>query len=224
SSHNPTNYQLYYVAYFCGGTIGLVYSNNLGQIAQSLGQSSKTTTLVTLYSSSSFFGRLLSATPDYIRAKFYFARTGWLAIALLPTPIALFLLASSGTASALQVGTALIGLSSGFIFAAAVSITSELFGPNGVGVNHNILITNIPIGSLIYGFLAALVYDSHGSTGIKSMTDSVVCMGRGCYYLTFVWWGCLSVLGLGSSLVLFIRTRRTYQRFEQARISSNIDS
>ncbi|KAJ0247087.1 Nodulin-like domain-containing protein [Hirschfeldia incana] len=218
------DFWLYYVAYFCGGTIGLVYSNNLGQIAQSLGQSSKTPTLVTLYSSFSFFGRLLSATPDYIRAKFYFARTGWLAIALFPTPIALFLLASSGTASALQAGTALIGLSSGFIFAAAVSITSELFGPDSVGVNHNILITNIPIGSLIYGFLAALVYDSHGSTGIKSMTDSVVCMGRSCYYLTFVWWGCLSVLGLGSSLVLFIRTRRAYQRFEQARISSNIDS
>ncbi|KAF2552046.1 hypothetical protein F2Q68_00037163, partial [Brassica cretica] len=156
--------------------------------------------------------------------KVYFARTGWLAIALLPTPIALFLLASSGTASALQVGTALMGLSSGFIFAAAVSITSELFGPNSVGVNHNILITNIPIGSLIYGFLAALVYDSHGTTGIKSMTDSVVCMGRGCYRMTFVWWGCLSVLGLGSSLVLFIRTRKAYQRFEQARISSNIDS
>lgn len=158
----------------------------------------------------------------YACRKVYFARTGWLAIALLPTPIALFLLASSGNASALQAGTALIGLSSGFIFAAAVSITSELFGPNSVGVNHNILITNIPIGSLIYGFLAALVYDSHGFTGIKTVTDSVVCMGRGCYYLTFVWWGCLSVLGLGSSLVLFIRTRRAYRRFEQSRISSNM--
>lgn len=62
------DFWLYYVAYFCGGTIGLVYSNNLGQIAQSLGESSKTTTLVTLYSSFSFFGRLLSAVPDYIRA------------------------------------------------------------------------------------------------------------------------------------------------------------
>ncbi|CAD5328438.1 unnamed protein product [Arabidopsis thaliana] len=219
-----SDFWLYYITYFCGGTIGLVYSNNLGQIAQSLGQSSNTTTLVTLYSAFSFFGRLLSATPDYIRAKVYFARTGWLAIALLPTPFALFLLASSGNASALQAGTALMGLSSGFIFAAAVSITSELFGPNSVGVNHNILITNIPIGSLIYGFLAALVYDSHGFTGTKSMTsESVVCMGRDCYYLTFVWWGCLSLLGLGSSLVLFIRTRRAYQRFEQARISSNIN-
>ncbi|CDY26384.1 BnaA02g23860D [Brassica napus] len=215
-----SDFWLYYVAYFCGGTIGLVYSNNLGQIAQSLGQSSETTTLVTLYSSFSFFGRLLSATPDYIRAKFYFARTGWLTVALLPTTIALFLLASSGSLSALQAGTALIGLSSGFIFAAAVSITSELFGPNSVGVNHNILITNIPIGSLVYGFLAALVYESHSMAGSK--TESVICMGRDCYFLTFVWWGCLSVIGLASSIVLFLRTRRAYQRFEQDRITSSM--
>ena len=61
------DFWLYYVAYFCGGTIGLVYSNNLGQIAQSLGLSSSISTLVTLYSAFSFFGRLLSAVPDYIR-------------------------------------------------------------------------------------------------------------------------------------------------------------
>ncbi|KAJ6703813.1 putative NODULIN-LIKE PROTEIN [Salix viminalis] len=139
----------------------LVRSNNLGQIAESLGQSSNTTTLVTLYSSFSFFGRLLSAAPDYIRAKVYFARTGWLALGLVPTPIAFFLLVASGNGVALHIGTALVGLSSGFIFAAAVSITSELFGPNSIGVNHNILITNIPIGSLVYGVLAAVVYDSN---------------------------------------------------------------
>lgn len=62
------DFWLYYLAYFCGGTIGLVYSNSLGQIAQSLGQGSETTTLLSLYSSFSFFGRLLSAAPDYIRA------------------------------------------------------------------------------------------------------------------------------------------------------------
>jgi len=61
------DFWLYYIAYFCGGTIGLVYSNNLGQIAQSLGLSSSISTLVTLYSAFSFFGRLLSAVPDYIR-------------------------------------------------------------------------------------------------------------------------------------------------------------
>ncbi|CAA2983544.1 protein NUCLEAR FUSION DEFECTIVE 4-like [Olea europaea var. sylvestris] len=217
------DFWLYYLAYFCGGTIGLVYSNNLGQIAQSLGQSSTTSRLITMYSSFSFFGRLLSATPDFIRRKFYFARTGWLVIALLPTPIAFFLLAATGTEMALQAGTALIGLSSGFIFAAAVSITSELFGPNSVGVNHNILITNIPIGSLVYGFLAATFYDSNAESRPGLMTDSMVCMGRKCYFSTFIWWGSISILGIASSLILFLRTRLAYDRFERNRLSTILD-
>ncbi|KAJ4950522.1 hypothetical protein NE237_027354 [Protea cynaroides] len=225
------DFWLYYLAYFCGGTIGLVYSNNLGQIAQSLGFSSETTTLVTLYSSCSFFGRLLSATPDFIRGAVYFARTGWLSIALLPTPIAFLVLALSGSSAALHIGTAFIGLSSGFIFAAAVSITSELFGPNSMGVNHNILITNIPIGSLSYGLLAAMVYDAHLVSSVRNLTNlgpavryltdlgetSTVCMGKVCYHETFVWWACISVFGLMCSILLFIRTRPAYALFEQNR-------
>ena len=139
-------------------------------------------------------------------------------IALVPTPIAFFLLAASGSATALHAGTALVGLSSGFIFAAAVSITSELFGPNSVSVNHNILITNIPIGSLVYGLLAALVYDANANSGLRGVvTDSIVCMGRQCYLLTFVWWGCISVLGLASSMMLFLRTKHAYDNFEHKR-------
>lgn len=57
---------LYYIAYFCGGTLGLVYSNNLGQIAQSLGHGLMTLKLIAIYASFSFFGRLLSAAPDFI--------------------------------------------------------------------------------------------------------------------------------------------------------------
>ncbi|CAI9094902.1 OLC1v1030732C2 [Oldenlandia corymbosa var. corymbosa] len=216
------DFWLYFFAYFCGGTIGLVYSNNLGQIAQSLGQGSRISVLLTLYSSFSFFGRLLSAVPDFIRTKFYFARTGWLAVALLPTPIAFFLLAATGSEMALEVGTSLIGLSSGFIFAAAVSITSELFGPCSAGVNHNILITNIPVGSLLYGFLAAVVYDANSGSGLSTVTESVVCMGRKCYFYTFVWWGCISVIGLVSSVLLLLRTRPAYDRFEKSRIYTTL--
>ncbi|KAK6947276.1 Nodulin-like [Dillenia turbinata] len=214
------DFWLYYIAYFCGGTIGLVYSNNLGQIAESLGFSADTTSLLSVYSSFSFFGRLLTAAPDFIRTKLYFARTGWFAIALVPTPIAFFLLAASLSSAALHIGTALIGLSSGFIFAAAVSVTAELFGPNSVGVNHNILITNIPVGSLIYGLLAALVYDSSASN--RQLSDMVLCMGKKCYFLTFVLWGSISVLGLASSLLLFLRTRPAYQRFEHSRIFTQL--
>ncbi|XP_075495864.1 LOW QUALITY PROTEIN: protein NUCLEAR FUSION DEFECTIVE 4-like [Primulina tabacum] len=210
------DFWLYFVAYFCGGTIGLVYSNNLGQIAQSLGHSSFNSRLITIYSSFSFFGRLLSAAPDFMRPKAYFARTGWFTVAILPTPIAFVLLAVAGSdMMAVQVGTALIGFSSGFIFAAAVSITSELFGPNSVGVNHNILIANIPIGSLVYGFLAAIVYDMNGTTTTGLLGDPIVCMGKKCYFYTFVWWGCISVLGIASSLLLFLRTRPLYLELER---------
>ncbi|XP_010942966.1 protein NUCLEAR FUSION DEFECTIVE 4 [Elaeis guineensis] len=211
------DFWLYYVAYFCGATVGLVYSNNLGQIAQSLGMESKTTMFVTVYSSCSFFGRLLSAAPDFLRGKVHFARTGWLGIALVPMPLAFFLLAEVGDGHALLAGTALVGLSSGFIFAAAVAVTSDLFGPNSVGVNHNILITNIPLGSLLYGLLAALVYDANGnSSSMEVLTGDgmVVCMGRKCYATTFLWWGCVTLVGLLSSLFLFLRTRPAYDQAE----------
>lgn len=175
----------------------------------------------------------------YICSKVYYPRTGWLAVALLPTPIALFMLAASGGGVALYVGTALIGISSGFVFSAAVSITSELFGPNSAAVNHNILITNIPIGSLFYGLLAALVYDSNeGSSTISSSTtirttletslskEATLCVGRKCYGQTFLWWGCFSIFGLASSFLLFLRTRPAYDRFERnrcKRLSSSED-
>ncbi|PPD72621.1 hypothetical protein GOBAR_DD30481 [Gossypium barbadense] len=213
------DFWLYYVAYFCGGTIGLVYSNNLGQITQSLGYNSKISAVVTLYSSFSFFGRLFSAAPDFLHGYVNFARTGWLAAALVPTPIAFFLLAVSGSEVVLHASTAMIGLSSGFVFSAAVSITSELFGPNSAGINHNILITNIPIGSLLYGLLAALVYDSNVTSSVDKnvLQEAIVCMGRDCYIQTFIFWGCISLLGLISSFLLFLRTRPAYDDHETNR-------
>lgn len=211
------DFWLYYIAYFCGGTIGLVYSNNLGQIAQSLGHYSQTSSLVTLYSTFSFFGRLLAAAPDFLSRKIHFARTGWFAVALVPTPIAFILLAISGSEPALHIGTGLIGLSSGFVFSAAVSITSELFGPNSVGVNHNILITNIPLGSCLYGLLAALIYDwnAMSSTQTTWLHEMTMCMGRKCYLQTFIWWSCMSMVGLVSSFLLFLRTKQAYDNFEK---------
>ena len=155
----------------------------------------------------------------YQCSKVYFARTGWLAVALVPTPIAFFLLAASGSEAALHAGTSMIGLSSGFVFSAAVSVTSELFGPNSVSVNHNILITNIPIGSLLYGLLAALVYDSNVKSSIQEnlLEEAMVCMGRDCYLQTFICWGCISLLGLISSFLLFLRTRPAYDHYERNR-------
>ncbi|CAN4126086.1 unnamed protein product [Withania somnifera] len=213
------DFWLYYLVYFCGGTLVLVYSNNLGQISESLGYGSEISFLVALYSACSFFGRLLSTAPDFLRNKMYYARTAWLAFALTPTPLAFFLLVLSGSKAALSVATALVGLSSGFVFSAAASITSELFGPKSAGVNHNILITNIPLGSLLYGLLAALVYEANlvKPNQVLVSDGSKVCMGRNCYIQTFMWWGSISLLGLATSLLLFLRTKAAYDSQERSR-------
>ncbi|MQL84042.1 hypothetical protein Taro_016529 [Colocasia esculenta] len=223
------DFWLYYVGYLCGATVGLVYSNNLGQIAESLGRGGDgTTALVGIYSACSFFGRLLSSFPDLISSNAKenrrLARTGWLAAGLAPMPVAFFLLAGGGSsAGVLLVCTAVVGLSSGFVFAAAVSVTAELFGVDSVGVNHNILVSNIPLGSLLYGLLAAQLYDSGARGGVVSAPSggggrlAVVCMGEQCYAGTFRWWGLITTVGVACSAALFLRTRAAYSRFFESR-------
>ncbi|KAB5512945.1 hypothetical protein DKX38_029973 [Salix brachista] len=58
------DFWLYFFVYFSGATLGLVYLNNLGQIAESRGFSG-TSSLVSLSSSFGFFGRLLPSFLDY---------------------------------------------------------------------------------------------------------------------------------------------------------------
>ncbi|KVH89304.1 Major facilitator superfamily domain, general substrate transporter [Cynara cardunculus var. scolymus] len=217
------DFWLYYIAYFCGGTIGLVYNNNLGQICQSLGYISETKALVTIYSTCSFLGRLFSAAADlvgcfYHQTHMYTARTGRLTLAIVPIPIAFLVLVLSDSKIALHTATGLMGISCGFLISTAISITSELFGSKSSGINHNILITNIPLGSLLYGLLAALIYDSNIDSSNEEVVDgSKVCIGRRCYNETFGLWGCISFVGFASSFLLFLRTKAAYEEYYNRR-------
>ena len=62
------DFWLYFFSYMFSGTLGLVFLNNLGQIAESRGLG-QTSTLVSLSSSFGFFGRLLPSFLDYYSAK-----------------------------------------------------------------------------------------------------------------------------------------------------------
>ena len=58
------DFWLYFFVYLFGATLGLVFLNNLGQIAESRGYSG-TSSLVSLSSSFGFFGRLMPSIGDY---------------------------------------------------------------------------------------------------------------------------------------------------------------
>ncbi|KAF8010485.1 hypothetical protein BT93_J1197 [Corymbia citriodora subsp. variegata] len=199
------DFWLYFFVYLFGATLGLVFLNNLGQIAESRG-SSKTSSLVSLSSSFGFFGRLIPSLFDYIfeRRKYVVSRPASMAALMAPMVGAYFLLLSPAMA-ALYVSTAVIGVCTGAITSISVATTTELFGIKNFGVNHNILVTNIPIGSFVFGYGAALLYRSRRGSGSK-------CMGMECYSTTFVIWGCLCLLGTVLALVLYARTRKFYSR------------
>eukprot|EP01018_Ginkgo_biloba_P004610 Gb_23375 [translate_table: standard] len=217
---------LLFFVYFCGATLGLVFLNNLGQIVESRGFS-KASIFVSLSSSSSFFGRLASALPDYLlKTKIRLPRPAWMGILMLPMAAAFFLLLTN-TSVSLYIGTAVLGICTGAITSIAISTTSELFGLKNFGVNHNLVVVNIPLGSLLFGYIAGLLYDNQAghqsplkSPGSGSYQHRTVCHGTDCYNDTFLIWGSVCCLGLILSLILSIRTRAFYQRLYRSMITN----
>ncbi|CAI0399634.1 unnamed protein product [Linum tenue] len=201
---------VYFGAYLCGPTIGLVFLNNLGQIAESRGEL-RTASLVALSSSFGFFGRLVPSFLDYFlaRSRCKISRPASIAALMAPMAAAFFLLVINTTASfnhvALYVSTAVIGVCTGAITSISVSTTSDLFGTANFSLNHNIVVANIPLGSFAFGYLAAFFYHREGGGGGK-------CMGMLCYRDTFVIWGSLCGFGTLLALVLHARTRKLYSQ------------
>ncbi|KAK1364725.1 protein NUCLEAR FUSION DEFECTIVE 4 [Heracleum sosnowskyi] len=197
------DFWLYFFVYLFGATLGLVYLNNLGQVVESRGHS-RTTTLVSLSSSFCFFGRLVPSLLEYhfTRTKYMGSRAGTMAMMMAPMSGAFFILLINSNI-ALYISTAIISLSTGAISTISVSATRELFGAKDFGINHNILIINIPIGSFIFGNAAAVLYrrNSDGS-------DVGKCMGMTCYQTSFMIWGSLCCLGTLLALILHSRTKK----------------
>ncbi|KAF0923647.1 hypothetical protein E2562_006627 [Oryza meyeriana var. granulata] len=196
------DFWLYFLSYMFSGTLGLVFLNNLGQIAESRGIG-QTSTLVSLSSSFGFFGRLLPAFMDYYSAKsgYSISRTGCMASLMAPMAGAFFLLLNQRDFF-LYLATAVIGTCTGAITSVAVSATSELFGTKNFGVNHNVVVANIPVGSLCFGYFAAFLYQREaGARG------TLTCAGAGCYSETFAIWGSTCAVGTLLCIVLYARSR-----------------
>ncbi|GJM92708.1 hypothetical protein PR202_ga09201 [Eleusine coracana subsp. coracana] len=194
------DFWLYFFSYMFSGTLGLVFLNNLGQIAESR-RLAQTSTLVSLSSSFGFFGRLLPSFLDYYSAKsgYSISRTGSMATLMAPMAGAFFLLLNQGDFF-LYLSTAVIGTCTGAITSVAVSATSELFGTENFGVNHNVVVSNIPVGSLCFGYFAAYLYQ-RGAAGSNS------CIGAACYQETFLLWGAMCAVGTLLCAVLYARSR-----------------
>ncbi|GMH12792.1 hypothetical protein Nepgr_014633 [Nepenthes gracilis] len=197
------NFWLYFFVYFLGATLGLVYLNNLGQIAESRSHSN-VCSLVSFSSAFGFFGRLFPVFQHYFYSRSKKRIPGPASIVCMMVPMAGgFFLLVNGADLSLYFSTAIIGACTGAITSISVSVTTELFGTNNFGVNHNIVVANIPMGSFVFGNLAALLYR-------KARKVHERCIGLDCYKNTFIIWGTLCSVGIILALILHLRTRKFY--------------
>ncbi|KAL8549001.1 hypothetical protein ACS0TY_008040 [Phlomoides rotata] len=197
---------LYFFVYFFGATLGLVYLNNLAQIAESRGYWG-ISTLVSFSSAFSFFGRLLPSLLDFFfpKSKHIVSRGGAMGGLMIPMCGA-FVLLLNGNHISLYISTGIISICTGAITSISVSTTTELFGTKNFGVNHNILVSNIPIGSFLFGDFAALLYNK----GRNRVSGGGTCMGQNCYSTTFIIWASLCALGTLLAFTLHARTNKLY--------------
>ncbi|PKI57020.1 hypothetical protein CRG98_022524 [Punica granatum] len=150
-----------------------------------------------------FFMYLLGATLGLVQ-KYMISRPACVVALMAPMTGSFFLLLNPSNLC-LYISTAVIGVCTGAITSISVSLTTELFGKKNFGVNHNVLVANIPIGSFVFGYLAAVLYRREGNGDGK-------CIGMECYRNTFIIWGSLCFLGTNLALLLYARSRSFYSQ------------
>uniref|UniRef100_A0A5B7ANM2 Uncharacterized protein n=1 Tax=Davidia involucrata TaxID=16924 RepID=A0A5B7ANM2_DAVIN len=199
------NFWLYFWVNACGVTLGMVYAYNLERISESRGNK-EASFLLAIPSTFGYFGKVFSVSFDwYTREKRLLSRPAVIVLAMIPMPVSFFLLTSDSNIC-LYISTCILGICSGAINVISASTTSELFGFQNSKIIHNIVLTNIPIGSLLFGYVAALNYD------IKGGGNTGKCIGPACYSKTFIIWGSICYVGTVLSFVLHFRIQKFHSK------------
>ncbi|KAI9156874.1 hypothetical protein LWI28_013511 [Acer negundo] len=210
------DFWLFYWMNMCGATLGMVYLNNL-KIISELQSYNDAYSLLATSSSYGFFGRIFSTIFTwYTRENSVISKPGLIMFMMLPMPVVFFMLMSSNNIS-LYISTGIIGSSSGAISAiigSPITSTSTSSSSSSSSSSDQVLIslsnsvvyqpvilpTNIPIGTLIFGFLAALNYQRDG--------HKICFWGLKCHQFTFITWGCACSIATSLSFSLYLRSRK----------------
>lgn len=120
----------------------------------------------------------------------------------------------------LYIGSIVVGICYGVRLAVTVPTASELFGLKYYGLIYNILILNLPLGSLLFsGLLAGLLYDAEAT---PTPGGGNTCIGAHCYRIVFVVMAIACVIGFGLDVLLAIRTKKLYSKIQTSKRSKKI--
>ncbi|XP_010243234.1 PREDICTED: uncharacterized protein LOC104587357 [Nelumbo nucifera] len=200
-----------------GGTLTAI--DNLGQIGQSLGYPSRSTsTFISLVSIWNYLGRVASGFASEIFLKKYkFPRPLMLTMVLLLSCVG-HLLIAFGVPGSLYVASVIIGFCFGAQWPLVFAIISEIFGLKYYSTLYNFGGAASPVGLYILNVrVAGHLYDREarkqmaGSGTTRTAGKELSCTGVQCYQLSFIIITTVTLLGAFVSLILVVRTRKFYK-------------
>lgn len=215
------DFWILFMSFLCGVGTGLAVMNNLGQIGLALGYAD-VSIFVSLTSIWGFFGRIVSGmVSEYFIRKAAIPRPLWNAASQILMAVGYILLAIAMPGS-LYIGSIVVGICYGVRLAITVPAASELFGLKYYGLIYNVLILNLPLGSLLFsGLLAGFLYDMEAT---PTAGGGNTCIGAHCYRLVFVVMAIACVVGFGLDILLSIRTRRLYTKIQAGKKTKRVSN
>ncbi|KAM5550039.1 protein NUCLEAR FUSION DEFECTIVE 4-like [Rosa sericea] len=215
------DFWILFVSFLCGVGTGLAVMNNLGQIGLALGYAD-VSIFVSLTSIWGFFGRIVSGmVSEYFIRKAALPRPLWNAASQILMAVGYIVLAI-GMPGSLYIGSIVVGICYGVRLAITVPAASELFGLKYYGLIYNVLILNLPLGSLLFsGLLAGFLYDMEAT---PTAGGGNTCIGAHCYRLVFVVMAIACVVGFGLDILLSIRTKRLYTKIQAGKKTKRVSN
>ncbi|KAJ2102678.1 hypothetical protein GGI09_001088 [Coemansia sp. S100] len=219
---DPEAQLLALVLFLCAG-IGVFYNNNIGTIVNALYFSSTDEPdpsaaqrlinhHVAVVSLGSFVGRLtIGAVTDFGKRLWGLPRSGILVVVVFCMVLSQIIAGAAENLTTLLVGSALTGLSYGFLFGAMPTLVSVWFGTKHFGANWGMTTVFIGFSGQGLGAFFGYVYDSN-----MPDQDPSKCKGGACYRDAFVLSMGVSMLGLLAAIVL--ARRRGDRRRENRRL------
>ncbi|KAA0043986.1 protein NUCLEAR FUSION DEFECTIVE 4-like [Cucumis melo var. makuwa] len=206
--------KILFMATICavGGT--LTAMDNLGQIGESSGYPSQsTTTFISLVSIWNYLGRVVSGfVSEYLWKKFKVPRPPLFLFGTLIISCVGHLLIAFGVPNSLYFSPIIIGFCFGAQLPLILAITSEIFGLKYYATLSNFGVAANPIGTYIMNVkVVGHLYDREAERqmeaagGRRKIGESLSCLGVECYRKAFLIITGTTVLGGVVSLILVVR-------------------
>ncbi|KAM0060526.1 putative major facilitator superfamily, MFS transporter superfamily [Helianthus debilis subsp. tardiflorus] len=209
---STNNYWLLFLAMVCTSGSALATINNITQIGESLDYSTlEINTIVSLWSIWNFLGRFVGGfVSDLFIHRYGLGRPLFFSLTQLIMVVGYLIIALRGN---LYIGSVIVGVCFGSQWSLMPTITLEIFGVKHMGTIFNSIGAANPIGSYIFSVqVIGKIYDK------EAQATRGLCHGLHCFMLSYFIFAGVSVFGVLSSFVLFLRTRGVYASILQKQL------